>query len=98
MQNFVKVAGKDIGDIKIFTLSTCGWCKKTKNFLADQHITFSYIDVDLLPKENVSEVTAELMKFNPDRSFPTIIINDRDVIIGFDRDKLGQLVGENQDG
>jgi glutaredoxin-like protein NrdH len=29
------VAGKNAGDIKVYALSTCPWCKKTKQLLND---------------------------------------------------------------
>ncbi|MGI6153240.1 MAG: glutaredoxin family protein [Christensenellaceae bacterium] len=93
MIDFKKVDGKDVGDIKIFALSTCTWCKKTKSFLADHDIAYSYIDVDLVPDGEVDEVRKEQFRYNPQGSFPTIIVNGgSDVIIGFDEPKLEKLV------
>jgi glutaredoxin len=55
MIDFKKVDGKDVGDIKMFALSTCGWCKKTKAFLSDHGIAYSYVDVDLLEGGEMDE-------------------------------------------
>ena len=36
-------------DIFVFTLSTCQWCRKGKQWLTDNKYAYKYIDVDLLP-------------------------------------------------
>ena len=88
MVKFEKVDGKHIGDIKIFTLSTCGWCKKTKNFLKDHQVAYSYVDVDLLEDDEMDEEK----RFNPRSSYPTIVINGSDTIIGFDQEALEAII------
>jgi glutaredoxin len=94
MADFIKVSGRDIGDIKIYTLSTCGWCKKTKAFLNENGIKYAYIDVDKLEGNETDMIRREQMKFNKSGSFPTIVINDKDCIIGYDEDALRALIGE----
>jgi len=94
MAEFIKVSGRDIGDIKIYTLSTCGWCKKTKAFLNENGIKYAYIDVDKLEGNETDMIRREQMKFNKSGSFPTIVINDKDCIIGYDEDALRALIGE----
>ncbi len=93
MINFKKVDGKDVGDIKLFALSTCGWCKKTKTFLSDYGAAYSYVDVDLLEGGEQDEALEQQRALNPTGSFPTIWVNDEDVIVGYDVDALGDLVG-----
>jgi len=77
--------------IKIFTLSTCGHCKATKKFLADHHVDYDFIDVDLLTGENRREVIDEVREYNPNLSFPTIIIGEK-VIIGFREQELKEAL------
>ncbi|MCJ7714049.1 glutaredoxin family protein, partial [Candidatus Bathyarchaeota archaeon] len=43
-----QVEGENRGDVKLYALSTCGWCKKTKGLLNDLHAQYSYVDVDQL--------------------------------------------------
>jgi glutaredoxin len=44
----VKVPGKNNKrKVFLYALSTCGWCKLTKQFLKDSDIEFEYVDVDL---------------------------------------------------
>lgn len=94
MAEFTKVDGKDVGDIKVYTLSTCGWCKKTKTFFNDNDIKYAYIDMDKLEGNETDVIRKEQMKFNRSGSFPTIVVNDKDCIVGYDEDALRALIGE----
>jgi glutaredoxin-like protein NrdH len=78
--------------VKMFTLSTCSHCKATKKFLNDNKIAFDYIDVDLLQGDDRQKVLEEVMQYNPDRSFPTIIIGDT-IIIGFKENAIKEVLG-----
>jgi glutaredoxin-like protein NrdH len=70
--------------VKIFTLSTCGWCKKTKELLKALDVQYEYIDVDKLTGNDVIEASEEVKKYNPYRTYPTIVIdNGKHVILGF---------------
>lgn len=97
MAKFIKVSGKDIGSIKLYALSTCGWCKKTKAFLNDKGISYVYTDVDKLNDNELADVRKEQLLHNPSGSFPTIVINDDQCIVGFDKEALDALV-ESSDG
>ena len=44
----VHVDGKKNGNIMLYALSTCVWCKMTKKLLGDLGVDFSYVFVDLL--------------------------------------------------
>ena len=78
--------------VKMFTLSTCSHCKATKKFMNDNNISFDYIDVDLLHGDDRQRILEEVMKYNPDRSFPTIIIGDT-IIIGFKESAIREALG-----
>ena len=75
--------------VRAYTLSTCGWCKKTKALLDALSIEYEYIDVDTLSGEERARVKEEVAKFNPLVSFPTVVIDDgKEVIVGFREDEL----------
>jgi len=93
---YTEIPGRSIGDIRIYALSTCGWCKKTKNFLNDHHVAYSYIDVDLVPEDELDQVVMEQKKYNPKGSFPTIVVDNGQTIIGFDQSSLMKLVGVDE--
>jgi glutaredoxin-like protein NrdH len=78
--------------IRLYTLSTCSHCLRTKRFFKDQGIDTEIIDVDLLTGAERERVMNEVRKLNPNCSFPTICI-DEDVIVGFNEEKLREVLG-----
>jgi glutaredoxin-like protein NrdH len=68
--------------IKMYTLSTCSHCKATKKLLNECSVKFDFIDVDLVSDDERTAILEEVKKFNPECTFPTIIIGDK-VIIGY---------------
>ncbi len=73
--------------IKLYTLSTCSHCNRTKRFFRENNIEVEFTDVDLLTGEERERVMDEVRKLNPDCSFPTICIGD-EVVVGFNEEKL----------
>ena len=73
--------------VKLYTLSTCSHCNRTKKFFRDNGIDVDFVDVDLLTSAERERILDEVRKLNPDCSFPTIYIGDV-VIVGFNEEKL----------
>jgi glutaredoxin-like protein NrdH len=82
------VDGKNAGKVLLFALSTCGWCGKTKELLKELGIAFDFVYVDLLPPEDIDAAIAIIEKFNPAGSFPTLIIDDKKVVVGFREEEI----------
>ncbi len=78
--------------VRIYTLSTCSHCKAAKKFLNENDITFDATDVDLLQGADREAVLNEVVQYNPQRSFPTIIIGDK-IIIGFKESDIREALG-----
>jgi glutaredoxin-like protein NrdH len=78
--------------VKMYTLSTCSHCKATKKFLSDNRIKFDFVDVDLLQGDDRQRILEEVMQYNPNRSFPTILIGDT-IIIGFRENDIREALG-----
>ena len=87
------VNGENKGKIILYALSTCVWCKKTKELLNDLGVEYQYIYVDLLIGDEKENTKKEIMKWNPRCSFPTLVINDKDCIIGFKEEKIKETLG-----
>ena len=87
------VKGKNKGKILLYALSTCVWCKKTKEFLNKSGVEYSFIHVDLLDSEDREKTTDEIRKWNPMCSFPTIVINDKKCIVGFKESEIEEALG-----
>ena len=73
--------------IKLYTLSTCSHCSRTKRFFNDNGIDMEFVDVDLLNGSEREKIMNEVRKLNPDCSFPTICIDDQ-VVVGYNEEKL----------
>jgi len=82
------VEGKNKGKVLLYALSTCGWCKKTKDLLNKLGVEYSYIFVDLVEENEKDDLMEDLIKCNPRRSFPTIVINDEECIVGYKEDEI----------
>mgnify|MGYP001189136341 FL=1 len=78
--------------VKVYTLSTCSHCKAAKKYLQDNGIKFKSTDVDLLEGSKKENILQEIVKYNPQRSFPTIIIGDK-IIVGFREAEIRQALG-----
>lgn len=78
--------------IKVYTLSTCIHCKAAKRFLNETGVDYDFTDVDLLKGEERKAVIAEVRQYNPQVSFPTIIIGDK-VIVGNKEDEIKEALG-----
>ena len=89
-------SGKDTNmtekPVKIFSLSTCSHCKSTKRLLDECTIKYEFVDVDLLDGDERKAILADVKKFNPRCSFPTVIIGD-EVIVGYKEDKIKEALG-----
>jgi glutaredoxin-like protein NrdH len=82
------VEGTNKGDVMLYALSTCGWCRKTKELLKELGVGFSYTDVDILTGDEKQAIVDEVKKWNPSCSFPTLVINGSNCIVGFKEDEI----------
>jgi len=78
--------------VLFYGLSTCGWCRKTKQFLDSNKVEYELIYVDHLTGDERQKVMSEVGRHNPRRSFPTIVVNDTTVIIGFQEARLREVL------
>ena len=82
------VSGKKKGKVMLYALSTCGWCKRTKELLREIGVEFDYTYVDLLEGKEQDEAMNIVERFNPSGSFPTLVINDKKCIVGFKEQEI----------
>lgn len=92
--NTKHVPGNNRGHIMLYALSTCGWCRKTKRLLNNLGVEYYYVDVDLLEEEEKDEAMKSVKLHNPQGSFPTMIIDEKKCIVGYDEDRINQEVGK----
>jgi glutaredoxin-like protein NrdH len=76
-------------EVYVYALSTCPWCRKTKQWFTDQKVEFDFVDVDTLPDEEQDAAADKAYELSGGRRFPVVIING-DVIVGYNPDKFLQ--------
>jgi glutaredoxin-like protein NrdH len=94
MKSFTHVDGKDCGRVVFYGLSTCVWCKRTRRLLDDLGVAYDYVYVDLLAGEEQEQAMAEVRRWNPNESFPTLVFNESNCILGFDENAIRRAVGK----
>lgn len=82
------VAGKNAGQIMLYALSTCGWCRKTRELLQELGVEYSYEYVDLLQETQKDDAMKTVERWNPSCSFPTLVIDNQKCIVGFKPDEV----------
>ena len=85
------IKGKNKGKIMLYALSTCIWCKKTKQLLQDLGVEYSYLYVDLLEDKDKDKTMDDVRKWNPSCSFPTLVINNN-CIVGFKENEIREAL------
>ncbi|HSV56142.1 MAG TPA: glutaredoxin domain-containing protein [Magnetospirillaceae bacterium] len=82
---YTRIAGADRRhSVVIYSLSTCGFCKRAMSFLGTHGIEYCYIHMDKIPLETKTEAKKALKaKFNQDVAFPFAVVDDREPLVGF---------------
>ncbi len=75
----------------MYTLSTCPWCRKTKQFFKDKNIPFEYVDYDLADEKEQEKIMEEISKHGGS-AFPFVMIDGK-VVIGYNPEKFSELLG-----
>ena len=84
-------------NVKIYSLSTCSHCKATKRLLSQCEVKYEFTDVDLLSTEERNAILEDIRSYNPECSFPTIIIGAK-VIVGYNEAEIKKALGLNVSG
>ncbi len=91
---FSKISGKkENHKVTLYALSTCVWCKMTKQFLNDNSVAYEFVDVDLLNDNDKEKARQTIVSKGGPLSYPTIIVDDKTVITGFRKDQLKEVLG-----
>ena len=74
--------------VEIYSTESCHFCHLTKEFLTEHEIPFTDYNVgtDTVKRGEMVEKSGQL-------GVPVIVIDDKDVIIGFNKDTLSKLLG-----
>jgi glutaredoxin-like protein NrdH len=76
----------------VYAISTCVWCKMTKQYLKDNKIEYDYMDVDLCTPKEKEKIHQDILKRGGALSYPTTIVDDKTLITGFRKDLLKEAL------
>ena len=79
--------------VMLYALSTCIWCRKTRQYLEDEKVAFDFVYVDLLQGDEREGVKEEVLRWNPRVSFPTVVIDGSTCVVGYKLDELKEALG-----
>ncbi|BBD08930.1 glutaredoxin family protein [Desulfovibrio ferrophilus] len=79
--------------VTVYALSTCIHCKHTKEYLDSMGITYACIHVDQLTGDERKDAVEQVKKYNPSASFPTVVIDEDCVVVGYKKDELKKHLG-----
>lgn len=79
--------------VTFYGLSTCVWCKRTRQLLEDNDVAFDFIYVDLLKGQEQGEVLSQVREWNRAGSFPTVVVNEEKSIVGYKPDEIKEALG-----
>ena len=74
-------------NVVIYSTPTWPYCKKAKEYLSQKKIQFTDYDV-----ATDRDKAMEMMEKTKQMGVPAIIIDDKDIVIGFDPAKLDELL------
>jgi len=78
--------------VKVFALSTCMWCRKTKKLLQDNSVEYEFVNVDELQGAERKATIEEVKKHNLKCTFPTIVVDGK-CIVGYRENELKEALG-----
>jgi len=79
--------------ITFYGLSTCVWCRRTRQLLEELGVTFDFFYVDLLQGQEREAVVEQVRRWNPSVSFPTLVLDNRRAIVGFRPEEIREALG-----
>ncbi len=83
--DFVTEDGRPVyGDVTVYALSTCGFCKRALAFLRENGIRFRYVYVDSIEFEVKKKLKQALNDtYGKSVGFPYLVIDGREAHVGF---------------
>lgn len=76
--------------VEIFSTPTCHFCQMAKEFFKEKGI--EYVNYDVATD---TAKRTEMMDKSGQLGVPVIIIDDKDIVIGFDQSRISKLLGIN---
>lgn len=73
----------DDGTPLMYALETCRHCRKTREFLDENNVTYHLLYVDQFSGEARTSLMDKVRSYNPRGSFPTVVLPGGKTVVGF---------------
>jgi glutaredoxin len=80
-----------MNEVTLYTLSTCPWCRKSKQFFQERNIHFEYTDYDLADEQAQKRII-QVMDRHQASAFPFAMINGS-AIEGYNPARYASMLG-----
>ncbi len=78
--------------VKVFALSTCPYCRMSRQFLDENGVAYDVVEVDKLEDDDKQTAIAEVKSLSGGTSFPVIVVGD-EVVVGYNKVRIKELLG-----
>lgn len=79
-------------DVKLYALSTCPYCRMTREYLDEEGVAYDVTEVDRLDGQEHDDAIAEVRRVSGGASFPVVIVGG-EAIVGFNKARIKELLG-----
>ncbi len=73
--------------VVVFTGPGCSWCKKVKDYLKRNHVSFKEVDVS-----RSASAQKDIIRMTGQMGVPVVLIGSR-TVVGFNKTKIDKLLG-----
>jgi glutaredoxin len=88
----VHVPGNDHGVILLIGKSTCPWCAKDRELLANLSVGYYWVDLNILDENETAEVMSALKICSDTSAVPILVINGEKCITGYQEEQIREAV------
>ncbi|MBF4508927.1 MAG: glutaredoxin [Aeromicrobium sp.] len=78
--------------VMLYALSTCPYCRMAKKYLDESDVAYDILEVDLLEGAEKDDAVARVKELSGGTSFPVIVVGE-EVIVGFNKKRMKELLG-----
>jgi glutaredoxin-like protein NrdH len=88
----VHVTGENHGLVILVGRTTCPWCMKTKELLANMSVDYYWIDLNLLDGAETAQVLEAVKVCGQTNSVPILLINGDTCILGYQEEQIREAL------
>lgn len=79
-------------EVRLYALSTCPYCRMTKQYLEENGVEYELTEVDLLEGDEKQQAIDEVKRLSGGTSFPVLVVGEA-VVVGFNKSRIADAVG-----